>query len=528
MKKEYGIIIMILASMLSTSVNYAASTGTPKLMQSETDEKAIHLFVKGMTKPEEITCRFGTHVCTEIGWHSLTEVGEGRETLVLIDNSLSTGRRYREKIEEVVLKLFEHASENEKFCLATFGETTEYLTEYTNLYSPLEEAMLEIEYYDRETYMTDAVMEAMELWDTQKTEPVYRRIIVVSDGLEAASLEHTHEELYLRLKEDAYPVYTIGCIGKDKSALSHMAVLSRMTGAAAYILDQDTDAEEISMSLLEDRDVLHVTMIPEPEWMDGSEKNAKLMFLKKGEISNLDVCLQMPFQPEEQREEQGVSPAEEPKIEEIPIPVISEPPAEEKETIGVAETMGIMLGVLLVLIGIYILILYLAEKRRRQAGAEDADTGRLPGYDGIRDPSPDANREEEWSRYENSDTQLLRAEDEEGDSRTTLLFAEEEVYEMMLTDQSNPAKFFSFPIRDSVIIGRSARSSHIILDYDASVSGRHCEIENRGGRFFVRDLQSSNGTRVNGIKVLSETELFIGNLLKIGQVEMKVGWSMHG
>ena len=135
--------------------------------------------------------------------------------------------------------------------------------------------------------------------------------------------------------------------------------------------------------------------------------------------------------------------------------------------------------------------------------------------------------ERDWEQYGDTDTRLLRSDDEEGDSQTTVLFGAEETYEMVLTDQNNPAKFFSFPLRDSVIIGRSARSSQIVLDYDASVSGRHCEIENRGGRFFVRDLQSSNGTRVNGIKVLSETELLIGNLLRLGQVEMKVGWSMY-
>ncbi len=316
-----------------------------------------------------------------------------------------------------------------------------------------------------------------------------------------------------------------------------MAVLSRMTGAAAYKIDRnmgETEAEETALSLLEDKDVLHITMVPEEEWMDGSDVNARLMFLKDGVVSGLELHLTMPFQPETAAKEDFTEAVitEAPMVtpEQLPMEKESqeaEKPATEKPaTALLTAAIGIMLGVLLLLVSGYAAVLKLMERKRSQeqegdyekpekqcSGMEESTTGNLRGQD--------------WEQYGDSDTQLLRSDDEEGDNRTTVLFGEEETYEMMLTDQNNPAKFFSFPLRDSVIIGRSARSSQIVLDYDASVSGRHCEIENRGGRFFVRDLQSSNGTKVNGIKVLSETELLIGNLLKLGQVEMKVGWSTH-
>lgn len=532
MKIKYGIVIL-LCCMLSVHNVYAADMETPRLMQNDTDEHAIHLFVKGVKEPEEITCRFGSHICTEIGWHTLTEIGETRETLVLIDNSLSTGRKYREQIELTVLKLFENASENEKFCVATFGETTEYLTEYTNLYTPLEEAVLGIEYCDRETYLTDAILEALDRWQVQEAPEIYRRVIVITDGQEAASLSHTHEELYLYLKDTAYPIYTVGCTTGNQQALSHMAVLSRMSGAAAYTIDRgtgETEAEETVLSLLEDKDVLHITMVPEEEWMDGSDVNARLMFLKDGVVSGLELSLTMPFQPEKAAAEELIEAAitETPMVTPVQLPAEQEPQEPEKpEAAWLTATIGIMLGVLLLLVSGYAAVLKLIERHRKQEqAAAYGDTGKP--FSGIREEGITGNLgERDWEQYGDTDTRLLRSDDEEGDSQTTVLFGAEETYEMVLTDQNNPAKFFSFPLRDSVIIGRSARSSQIVLDYDASVSGRHCEIENRGGRFFVRDLQSSNGTRVNGIKVLSETELLIGNLLRLGQVEMKVGWSMY-
>lgn len=516
MKKKYGIMVLIISLLivLHPKIVEASEEAVPRLMQNRTDETAIHLFVKGIKEPEEITCRFGSRACSEIGWHSLTEIGETRETLVLIDNSLSTGRRYSAQIEEVVLELFENASENEQFCVATFGETTEYLTEYTNLYTPLENAVLEIEYRDRETYVTDAILDAVEQWNIKEKPAIYRRIVLISDGLESPSYLHTHEELLMKLKESGYPVYTIGCSNKDQTTLSHMAVISRVTGADTYVLSKESTPKEIALSMLEDREVLHITLVPEIEWMDGDEVNARLMFLKEGMISGLDVSAEMPFAPEQIREEQIVEPVQsgtpEPHAAVITKPVEIIPSVEESAPIGwVVGGICVMIGIAVLLPLIYWLIY-----RVKMKSKTEEQTANEPV-------------EEKWMEYGDSETQLLRCGDG-NDHETTLLFAEEEVYEIMLTDQSNPSKFFSIPLKDSVIIGRNARNSNVVLDYDASISGRHCEIENRSGKIFVRDLQSSNGTRVNGIKILSETELFSGNLLKLGGVEMKVGWNMHG
>ena len=72
------------------------------------------------------------------------------------------------------------------------------------------------------------------------------------------------------------------------------------------------------------------------------------------------------------------------------------------------------------------------------------------------------------------------------------------------------------------MIGRLAAQCDICIDYDRSVSSRHCAIEKRGERFFLIDLQSSNGTFLNESKVLSEVEIYSGSIIKMGRVEMRV------
>ncbi len=71
--------------------------------------------------------------------------------------------------------------------------------------------------------------------------------------------------------------------------------------------------------------------------------------------------------------------------------------------------------------------------------------------------------------------------------------------------------------KDLFTIGRSPSSVDGLLQGLATVSGRHCEIINRNGKHFVRDLSSTNGTYVNAER-LSRGEIRVissGDILRI-------------
>jgi FHA domain len=56
---------------------------------------------------------------------------------------------------------------------------------------------------------------------------------------------------------------------------------------------------------------------------------------------------------------------------------------------------------------------------------------------------------------------------------------------------------------------------------EPSVSSRHCEILLKGGDIVVKDLNSTNGTFINGEKI-SEAVLKPGQTLRLGNVELKL------
>jgi pSer/pThr/pTyr-binding forkhead associated (FHA) protein len=95
-------------------------------------------------------------------------------------------------------------------------------------------------------------------------------------------------------------------------------------------------------------------------------------------------------------------------------------------------------------------------------------------------------------------------------------------YDITLEDCTDPTRLYRASCDDSLIVGRSHGLCDIVIDRDDSVSGRHCELSVRNGCWYVRDLQSSNGTKVNNQKVFQELLLKTGDILQLGQSVLQV------
>jgi len=71
--------------------------------------------------------------------------------------------------------------------------------------------------------------------------------------------------------------------------------------------------------------------------------------------------------------------------------------------------------------------------------------------------------------------------------------------------------------RDRTTIGRSANNDIVLQD--EAVSSQHCYISRRGDRFFLHDLNSTNGTTLNLQPVLTETQLQSKQVIQVGSSE---------
>jgi predicted component of type VI protein secretion system len=71
-----------------------------------------------------------------------------------------------------------------------------------------------------------------------------------------------------------------------------------------------------------------------------------------------------------------------------------------------------------------------------------------------------------------------------------------------------------------ISLGRS-QSANVSVK-DASVSRNHALMQAKSGRLTVKDLNSSNGTFLNGMRIFAEAELHDGDMLTLGESEMRV------
>jgi pSer/pThr/pTyr-binding forkhead associated (FHA) protein len=78
---------------------------------------------------------------------------------------------------------------------------------------------------------------------------------------------------------------------------------------------------------------------------------------------------------------------------------------------------------------------------------------------------------------------------------------------------------------EKVSIGRVEDNSFQIAE--PSVSSHHCEVLKRGNDFIVKDLNSTNGTFVDGEQV-TEATLKPGHILRLGQVEVRLETGTQG
>jgi pSer/pThr/pTyr-binding forkhead associated (FHA) protein len=78
---------------------------------------------------------------------------------------------------------------------------------------------------------------------------------------------------------------------------------------------------------------------------------------------------------------------------------------------------------------------------------------------------------------------------------------------------------------EKITIGRVDDNSFPIAE--ASVSSHHCEVLKRGEDYIVKDLNSTNGTFIDGEQV-TEATLRPGHILRLGQVEVRLETGVVG
>ena len=274
MWKKAGALLLAVALFQTTMYTVqAAEPGEIVSVRTE-GEKAV-VYIQNPGTVTDVQCQIGTTACEVENYGMVEEQKESIKTLRLLDNSLSVKKQYRDSRKEIMDTVAANRMAGEKITVATFSDSIQYAVEDSDNYTELKQAIDGIEYIDQETYLTDVLYELLTSWSKEDgTE--FRRIVLVSDGMDNKSNGYTKEELYGLLDKYSCPIYTLGCPSGDSDALKNMAALSRMTKADSWTLDEETDALAIASRIAEGDQLLKVIVTIPTEICDGTEKGIQV------------------------------------------------------------------------------------------------------------------------------------------------------------------------------------------------------------------------------------------------------------
>ncbi len=524
MKKtlRFVFLVSLISCLLFTTV---LANGEPKIVESKSIDESLIFYVKGITSQiNSASALIGTSQCDDVTVSYMNDGSFHMNTLFLIDNSISIPEASRESIKNIMIETVAGRSDHEKFAVALFSENVNVIQGLTEDYSTLKGTIEGIQYADQETYLTDVLYDLLSQ-DAFQEEDAYHfdRIVVFSDGVDNKSIGYTENELEEIVSEKKIPIYTVGSYNKKKSnqdQLKKMFAIARTSRGESFLLDELNDPLEVAESLKADRDMAQVIVKPDSTLLDGSKKTVSLTLdslnLKENNVLMAQVAGTKTEEEETVESSEETTETQDTESTENKQPMPTPVDTSGKESGNMSILVLIIAGVVL-LAGIIITVVALKKKKGSNKSQPVNSYNSNPYASGMRDGEKTA------QLFDDGETvQLFGGGADDSDEKTLYLYNDAQTPTLVLTDLSDPSRQFKSPLRNKIVIGRKQEKSDICINYDKAVSSQHCEILLRNDRMYIRDLDSSNGTFVNGSRIYDETEIRSGDMLKLGRVELRV------
>ena len=413
------------------------------------------------------------------------------QTLVLVDDD-ATVSDVNQKIVKTTLKyLFYHKKEDRTFCLNTYEHDILSEEDYNDDVNDLVCEVDNLEFTPKDSNLCDTISEVIGRW--KASDFACRDILVFSDGVEGAATGHEKEEMYYLLENSGYPVYVV-MLSQENNAAERKSLSAIATTSGGKLFETDfkgSDAgidrqlTEMIFSAMDEYALVH--------WKEYEEEDE---VQAESETSEEIVT--------DNTTESGDAMEESEPVQEIG--ESGKVIYEYDESRGFFESRGaLILAAVLILAGLIVGILggFVLMKRRR---AE---------YDAGPHPKRGDDEEEYFEDFELNGVETVMLGGDSGGTR--LLDTNGKL--VTLTDCES-SRAYRIVLCGSMSVGRGG--CDVTITGDDALSKRHCELYEDEGEVYVKDLASSNGTKVNGVRI-SAIKLKNDDRLTIGARTYAVG-----
>lgn len=446
------------------------------------------------------------------------------QTLVLVDNDLSVSEVNQKLVKATLKYIFYHMPDDRTFCLSTYEHDIETEEAFTDSVNDLVCAADNLEYTSKDSNLIDTLSEVVTRW--KDSDFACRDILVFTDGLEGPATGHEKEELYYLLENSEYPVYVV-FLNQDNNAEAKKSLSAVTVTSGGRLFESEFNGSDGAV----DRQITEkifgaMDAYSQVHWRKYEEEGT--MEAGSGESEQPEDTATDPVLPENTAPEEETDTSEE-TVESVDV--------ENEEYMGTTYDSGkviyeydrspgffgssgaLILSAALIVGGLLAGILggFAIMKKRRGACVRISAPSPAPADDFFDDYELKGMGTCELDSDCDSETTFLSDSDYAGDGKTRLL--DEKSLLVTLSDRQDEGRSYRIALAAPMTIGRG--NCDVCITGDDALSKRHCELFEKSGEVYVRDLQSANGTRVNSVKV-SEEKLSDGDELTIGSRSYKV------
>ena len=417
------------------------------------------------------------------------------QTLVLVDNDATVSEVNQKLVRATLKYMFYHAPQDRTFCISTYGHDLDGEESYTDSKDDLVCSADLTEFEAKDSNLCDTLCEVITRW--KESDFACRDIVVFTDGLEGGPLSHEKEELYYLTENSEYPVYVV-MLSQDNNSEAKKGLSAIAVTSGGKFTETEFEGSEGAV----DRQITE-------KIFDAMNEYALVHWKKYEETqSDSDENADDETAALQESDETIVEESEEMSGEATETVIY-----EYDHTTPLAQNRGtIILGAALVFAGILVAVfgsLIIMKKRRGDCRMEQM----VPKLDDdfFEDYELKGMQTSDLTGYEAGDTILLSDPDAGSRSATRLLAPKGAM--VTLLDRTDSGRRFDIVLGDTMSIGRG--DCDVVITGDDALSKRHCELYMQDEKVFVRDLSSSNGTKVNGRRI-DDSELNDGDELSVG------------
>ncbi|EIC21169.1 FHA domain-containing protein [Thiorhodovibrio frisius] len=517
-------------------------------LTSYLDVRDAHGEPVGDLDPERLHVTIGPHAGAIESVEPFAATEEGVLYLFLVDRSRSLSAARFAQIRAALMAWVAALQPNDLAGIITFGERVETVLAPTADRSALDEAIGRLAPTDQQTALHQGLVRAITLGQQQRADwPRRRAIVILSDGLEDAPGGMTADEVHARLAENPAPIYAIGLStgGSAERRTAGLAALGRFARESGGLFLDANRAEDLSAPYAEMRDHIRAVWrlrLQCPDCtLDGNRYRLQITLLSDDGLrltDGSDLRLLPPpvstEEPEDAEEDIADSSGTESEPEAADTADAGETASEEAAETGITGILhsnerwvlaagGIALVVLLIILAVVL------RARGRQLAQTTAAT--MTDQAELAIPATASDKAGEPSLSLDADALVTeRGQMPAAPSVPPADHATPQAPPVNILPQLRLA-FVTGPRRGEVVelsvmqparLGRSADCA-LVLSGDDEISGRHAEVlclDN--GQRVLRDLSSTNGTRLNGVGVQGTHPLQNGDRIGVGQTELRV------